>query len=207
MDPPMGRSRAAGCWSTSFHVASEDNMRARVPWGSLCWLATQGLVVPGPRHTPRVDAVQHALVSFTGVPVGDQILMCHGARLDPAKPLSAYKLPVVRAASHARALRHARERDERVRACRPARLYAAAFAALGPDGPPACVLQSQLAVSGRSVAVGRSRATHPARSRTPLWRRTTRCSSTTRHSCAPAPSRRRRTLCRSLKCRVRPPQR
>ncbi|GBF99515.1 hypothetical protein Rsub_11949 [Raphidocelis subcapitata] len=41
----------------------------------------------------RVDAVQQALVSFTGVPAGDQILMAHGARLDPAKPLSAYKLP------------------------------------------------------------------------------------------------------------------
>jgi hypothetical protein len=44
---------------------------------------------------PRVDAVQHALVSFTGVSAGEQILMCHGARLDPSKPLSAYKLPVV----------------------------------------------------------------------------------------------------------------
>jgi hypothetical protein len=45
----------------------------------------------------RVDAVQQALVSFTGVPVVDQILMCNGARLDPAKPLAAYKLPVVSA--------------------------------------------------------------------------------------------------------------
>ena len=56
----------------------------------------------------RVDAVQHALVSFTGVPVGEQILMCHGARLDPAKPLSAYKLPVVRPTPHAAARAHVR---------------------------------------------------------------------------------------------------
>jgi hypothetical protein len=43
-----------------------------------------------------VDAVQQALVSVTGIALGDQIVMCHGARLDPAKPLAAYKLPVVR---------------------------------------------------------------------------------------------------------------
>lgn len=51
-----------------------------------------------------VDAVLAALVSFTGVPIGDQILMCHGARLDPAKPLSAYKLPVVRVRARCGAL-------------------------------------------------------------------------------------------------------
>jgi hypothetical protein len=45
----------------------------------------------------RVDAVQQALVAFTNIAVSDQIVMCHGARLDPAKPLSAYKLPVVSA--------------------------------------------------------------------------------------------------------------
>ncbi|KIY92250.1 hypothetical protein MNEG_15712 [Monoraphidium neglectum] len=55
----------------------------------------------------RVDAVQQALVSFTGVAVGDQILMCHGARLDPAKPLSAYKLPVRRVRLGARQQRPA----------------------------------------------------------------------------------------------------
>lgn len=44
----------------------------------------------------RVDAVQQALVSVTGIAVSDQIVMCHGARLDPAKPLAAYKLPQVR---------------------------------------------------------------------------------------------------------------
>lgn len=43
----------------------------------------------------RVDAVQQALVSVTGISTSDQIVMCHGARLDPAKPLAAYKLPVV----------------------------------------------------------------------------------------------------------------
>jgi hypothetical protein len=43
----------------------------------------------------RVDAVQQALVCVTGISVPDQIVMCHGARLDPAKPLAAYKLPVV----------------------------------------------------------------------------------------------------------------
>ncbi|GLC36258.1 hypothetical protein PLESTB_000603400 [Pleodorina starrii] len=42
----------------------------------------------------RVDAVQHALVSFTGIPVADQIAMYQGARLDPAKLLGAYRLPV-----------------------------------------------------------------------------------------------------------------
>ncbi|GFR46208.1 hypothetical protein Agub_g7746 [Astrephomene gubernaculifera] len=47
----------------------------------------------------RVDAVQHALVSFTGIPVADQIAMYQGARLDPTKPLGAYGLPV--ASSHA----------------------------------------------------------------------------------------------------------
>jgi hypothetical protein len=46
-------------------------------------------------ETCRVDAVQQALVAFTSIAVSDQIVMCHGARLDPAKPLSAYKLPVV----------------------------------------------------------------------------------------------------------------
>lgn len=48
-------------------------------------------------ETCRVDAVQQALVAFTSIAVSDQIVMCHGARLDPAKPLSAYKLPVVSA--------------------------------------------------------------------------------------------------------------
>jgi len=43
----------------------------------------------------RVDAVQQALVSVTGISLSDQIVMCHGARLDPVKPLAAYKLPVV----------------------------------------------------------------------------------------------------------------
>lgn len=42
----------------------------------------------------RVDAVQQALVSFTGIPVVDQIVMCHGSRLDPKKALAAYRLPV-----------------------------------------------------------------------------------------------------------------
>ena len=39
--------------------------------------------------------MQQALVSVTGIGVSDQIVMCHGARLDPAKPLAAYKLPLV----------------------------------------------------------------------------------------------------------------
>jgi hypothetical protein len=46
--------------------------------------------------TSRIDAVQQALVSVTGISVSDQIVMCQGARLDPAKPLAAYRLPVVR---------------------------------------------------------------------------------------------------------------
>lgn len=43
----------------------------------------------------RVDVVQQALVSFTNVPVADQIVMFKGARLDPNRQLAAYKLPVV----------------------------------------------------------------------------------------------------------------
>lgn len=50
-----------------------------------------------PHLERRVDAVQQALVSFTGIPIADQIVMCNGARLDPAKALAAYKLPLVRA--------------------------------------------------------------------------------------------------------------
>lgn len=42
--------------------------------------------------------MQQALVALTGVPLGEQIMMCEGARLDPHKPLSAYGLPVVSAA-------------------------------------------------------------------------------------------------------------
>ncbi|KXZ49649.1 hypothetical protein GPECTOR_20g506 [Gonium pectorale] len=42
----------------------------------------------------RVDAVQHALVQFTGIPVADQIAMYQGARLDATKLLGAYRLPV-----------------------------------------------------------------------------------------------------------------
>lgn len=42
----------------------------------------------------RVDAVQQALVAFTGVQVSDQIVMCEGARLDPNKTLAAYSLPL-----------------------------------------------------------------------------------------------------------------
>ena len=54
----------------------------------------------------RVDAVQAALVPTTGVAVPDQILMCNGVRLDPAKPLTAYKLPVVRNISRNLAITH-----------------------------------------------------------------------------------------------------
>lgn len=39
-------------------------------------------------------------MSVTGIGVADQVVMCHGARLDPAKPLAAYKLPVVRDSTH-----------------------------------------------------------------------------------------------------------
>ena len=44
----------------------------------------------------RVEAVQQALVALTGVPLGDQVVICEGVRLDPHKPLSVYGLPVVR---------------------------------------------------------------------------------------------------------------
>jgi hypothetical protein len=51
-----------------------------------------------PRRPPwccRVDAVQQTLAELTGIPRGEQILMCEGARLDAAKPLAAYGLPGV----------------------------------------------------------------------------------------------------------------
>ena len=44
----------------------------------------------------RVDALQSYVAGLTGIAVGDQILMCEGVPLDPAKPLAAYKLPSVR---------------------------------------------------------------------------------------------------------------
>jgi hypothetical protein len=40
-----------------------------------------------------VDALQSYVAGLTGIAVADQILMCEGVPLDPAKPLSAYKLP------------------------------------------------------------------------------------------------------------------
>ena len=43
----------------------------------------------------RVEAVQQALVSFTGIGVAEQIAIYHGARLDPSKSLKAYGLPKV----------------------------------------------------------------------------------------------------------------
>ena len=43
----------------------------------------------------RVDAVQQALLSFTGIAISDQIIMLNGARLDPSRSLGAYGLPVV----------------------------------------------------------------------------------------------------------------
>ncbi len=48
------------------------------------------------RH--RVDAVQQALLSFTSVPVTDQLVMYNGSRLDPSRTLGSYGLPVVRTA-------------------------------------------------------------------------------------------------------------
>lgn len=44
----------------------------------------------------RVDAVQQALLSFTGIPLAEQLVMFNGARLDPARTLGSYGLPVVR---------------------------------------------------------------------------------------------------------------
>ncbi|CAD7705230.1 unnamed protein product [Ostreobium quekettii] len=41
----------------------------------------------------RVDAVQEVLEELAGIPVGEQIVMCRGLRLDPRKPLSVYRLP------------------------------------------------------------------------------------------------------------------
>lgn len=39
--------------------------------------------------------MQQTLADLTGIVQGDQILMCEGARLDGARPLSAYGLPWV----------------------------------------------------------------------------------------------------------------
>lgn len=39
--------------------------------------------------------MQQALAELTGIPRGDQILMCDGARLEGTRPLSAYGLPWV----------------------------------------------------------------------------------------------------------------
>lgn len=52
---------------------------------------------PGCFRLRRVDSVQQALVSFTGIQMPEQIVMYQGARLDPAKALQAYHLPKVRA--------------------------------------------------------------------------------------------------------------
>eukprot|EP00803_Ostreobium_quekettii_P003255 evm.model.scf_876.4 EVM.evm.TU.scf_876.4 scf_876:19566-22779(-) len=41
----------------------------------------------------RVDAVQEVLEELASIPVGEQIVMCRGVRLDPKKPLSLYSLP------------------------------------------------------------------------------------------------------------------
>lgn len=43
----------------------------------------------------RVEAVQQALVSFTGIEVEEQIAIYAGAKLDPSKSLKAYGLPKV----------------------------------------------------------------------------------------------------------------
>ena len=39
--------------------------------------------------------MQGALLSFTGIPLLDQIIMYNGARLEPTRTLGAYGLPVV----------------------------------------------------------------------------------------------------------------
>lgn len=73
---------------------------ARVP-GCLGWprrhRCRRGAYSPSASAAPpfRVEAVQQALADLTGIPRADQILMCEGARLDSAKPLSAYGLPWV----------------------------------------------------------------------------------------------------------------
>jgi hypothetical protein len=43
----------------------------------------------------RVEQLQALAAPLAGVPVADQILMYNGAKLDPLKQLSAYRLPVV----------------------------------------------------------------------------------------------------------------
>lgn len=57
----------------------------------------------GVSGSQRVEAVQQALVTFTGIPIPDQILMLAGSKLDAARTLSAYRLPmedVTAAADH-----------------------------------------------------------------------------------------------------------
>lgn len=44
----------------------------------------------------RVDALQAALASLTGLRAAEQIVMCDGRPLEAVQPLSAYQLPLVR---------------------------------------------------------------------------------------------------------------
>ena len=50
----------------------------------------------------RISAIMETLLGCTGIPAHEQILMCEGSRLDAAKCLSNYSLPVRRkyAVSH-----------------------------------------------------------------------------------------------------------
>lgn len=43
----------------------------------------------------RVDAMQSALATFTGLAAADQICMVKGAKMDPTRTLGAYRLPAV----------------------------------------------------------------------------------------------------------------
>ncbi|KAF8059682.1 ATG11 [Scenedesmus sp. PABB004] len=70
----------------------------------------------------RVETVQAALVTATGIALADQIVMCAGARLDPSKQLAAYKLPVA---------------DPAAAEDLPVFLYHKAFLRPGAEPPPA----------------------------------------------------------------------
>lgn len=64
-------------------------------WPGTCDAASH-MTPSAPCLAIRVDAVQQALLSFTGIPLADQLVMFNGARLDPARTLGSYGLPVVR---------------------------------------------------------------------------------------------------------------
>jgi hypothetical protein len=121
-------------------------------------------------------------VSVTGIGVADQVVMCHGARLDPAKPLAAYKLPVVRGSAHT-----------------VSRTHAGAARRHG-DQSGSCVCSPRpmrARIDGRTLPA----AVLLCRPMRPVLR-TPQCSCTTSCTCAREPRLLRRSRCPCLKSQV-----